>query len=323
MFSRNVLLLAAAGLVWSSAAVEAQEGAARTFKLDGGWALDAGEDYCRLAATFTDGRDSISLALERNRAESSARLVLVGNAIRPFRGADTLGYSFLPNGEARAARYLRSETPDGRAYFNLGNITFGPDPFAQAAAGGAPPAPPPPPPAGEAGAAPAAFVIPPYDRAAELQHAAGVRGIALASGLREPIRIETGSMRAPVVALQACADDLLRLWGLDYAKHQTMSRRAAPAGPAFEWLPGNLLTFQDFAQLGNGNNVVRVMVSAEGKPTACAVHWASLDARKNERLCTGIMANGKFEPALDASGAPMASYWMVEPMFGLVRPFGR
>lgn len=322
MISRRLAALALAGMVVSPGASWAQDAPAQTFTLDGDWALDAGDDYCRLAANFTNGREAISFALERNRAENSARLVLVGNAIRPFRGADTIGYAFLPDGEARGARYLRSQTPDRRAYFNLGTIVFGPDPFAQAAAGGAPPAPPPMP-AAEEGQAPAAFVIPPYDRAAELTYAAGIRGIALTTGLREPIRIETGSLRAPVEALQACADDLLRVWGLDYKRHQTMSRRAAPAGPAFEWIPGNVLGFQDFPLLGGGNNVVRVMVSAEGKPTACSVHWPSLDARKNERLCAGIMQNGKFEPALDASGAPMASYWMVEPIFGLMRPFGR
>lgn len=292
--------------------VQAQDGNARSFTMAGNWALDAGDDYCRLAANFTDDAETIGFALERNRADNFARLVLVGNALRPYRGADTLGYSYLPDGSERTARYLRSETPDKRGYFNLGAIAFGPDLFG--GANGAAPAGP---------AAPGPFVIPPYDRAAELDFAAGVQGIEVRSGLREAIRIETGPMRAPIEALQACADDLLRVWGLDFERHRTMTRRATPIGMTYEWLPGSVIGFQDRPLLGGGSNVVRVMVNDAGQPTGCAVHWATLDERKNERICAAIMENGAFEPALDAAGEPMASYWMVDPGIGLVRPFGR
>ena len=314
---RNFAAVAALSVGLTATPVLAQDGAPRSFTMDGNWALDVGDDYCRLAANFANGDDVIAFALEKNRAENFARLVLVGEAIRPYRGAQGLGYSYLPDHAERNAQILRSETGDGRPYFNLGNVVFGPDPFANMGEGSGGPA------MAAAGDDAAGFVIPTYDREAELAFAATVNGIELTTGLRDPIRIETGSLRAPVQALQACADDLLLVWGLDYEAHKSMTRRAAPSEPAYEWLSGNTFGFQDFPLLAGGNNVVRVMVNAEGKPTDCAVHWPTLAERKNAAICEGIMENGDFEPALDANGNAMASYWMVDPIFNLTRPFGR
>ena len=298
----NRSMAAAAGLAVLAATATtafAQEGTPRSFTMQGSWSLDAGDDYCRLAAVFADGSDEIAFALERNRAENFARLILVGDVIVPFRGSESMGYRYQPENVQRAAPFLRSETADGRAFFNLGLIAFD-----------------------EVPSGPPDFTAV-YDREDELAFATGINAITLDEGLRDPIRIETGFMRGPIQALQACTDDLLRIWGLDYEAHQTMTRRAAPTGPAYEWLANGTIGFQDFALLGGGANPVRVMVSAAGEPTACHVHWPSLDEDTNESICEQIMENAEFTPALDAEGNAMASYWTVDPIFGLVRPFGR
>ena len=270
----------------------------RSFTMQGSWSLDAGDDYCRLAGVFANGGDEIAFALERNRAENFARLILIGDGIVPFRGAEEMGYRFIPENVQRSARFLRSETGDGRDYFNLGLVSFdempsGPPDFAAV-----------------------------YDRADELAFATGINAFVFDEGLRQPIRIETGFMRGPMQALQACTDDLLRVWGLDYEAHQTMTRRAAPVGNAGEWLATGTIPFQDLRLLAGDANVVRVMVSAEGEPTACFIHQPSLDQRTNASICDQVMELGQFTPALDAEGNPMASYWMVSPLVGLMRPFG-
>lgn len=305
------LVLAAASVMAFAVPAQAQDGDPRTFAMQGSWTLDAGDDYCRLAATFADGGDEIGLALERNRAENFARLILIGDPLVTFRGTDALGYSYLPDGSQRRAMFLRSETVEGEPYFNLGNVFFGPDPFAPPSVAASPPTSP-----------PTEFVVPPYDRAAERAFAADIEGIAVKEGLRQPIHLDTGNMEAPIEALQACTDDLLRVWGLDFEKHRGMTRRVSPVGNSWEWLATGTIGFGDFPLLGGGANPVRVMVDAQGQPTTCEVHWPSLSERKNRRICSQIMENGEFTPALDAEGNAMASYWMVDPIFGLVRPFG-
>ena len=284
-----------AGMLSASGA-QAQNAAPTTYTLTGDWTLDGGEDYCRLSANFRNGDEQVSFALERNRADSFARLILVGAGIRPFRGSETLTWSFQPSGQSAAVPFVRSETADGRPYFNLGQISFAP-------------------------AGPPLPVQPPYDRAAEQTFARSVTAIEVSEGLVNPVRIETGPMESPIQALQICTDDLLAYWGLDAAKHQTMSRRAAPAGPAFEWLAADTIGFGDFASLSGARNPIRVMIDPQGKPTACAAHWQSLPERKNTAICEQLMANAHFEPALDAQGNAMASYWFAEP-FMLMRPFG-
>lgn len=314
------LTASAAMLTVTAAPVQAQD-QTRVFQRAGAWSLNAGEDSCQLARAFSDGEDQISLAIERNRAENSFRLIVVGNAIRTFRAADQFGYRFLPANDQRSAMYIRSETPDGQSYFNLGTIYMGPDPFA-AFAGGDLGAGGPPPVAAE-GAAPVEFVVPPYDRAAEATFAAGVNAIEFNEGLLTTIRLETGALGGAIEALQACTDDLLRTWGLDWEKHQTMTRRANPVGPAWEWLPNGIVGFEDFAAFGGARNPFRVMIDAQGQPTECHVHWPSLDESQNAAICEAIVENGAFTPALDADGQPMASYWMTDFFPALSRPFGQ
>lgn len=293
----TALACASLTLATSVAPAAAQEGP-RVFTRSGQWQLEAAEEECRIARVFTSGDQQIALALERNRADPLVRVVLVTNALSFYRTAEELGYKFEPAGDQRAARYITAEMADGQTYYNLGNVLMGPM--------GPPPAPGTPQPV--------------YDRAAEQAFAAGITAIEFNQGLTAPVRLETGSLRAAITALQACEDDLLRTWGLDWEKHQTMIRRAAPDGPASDWIPTGTIGFGDFASLSAGRNPFRVMVSAEGQPTACSAMWVSLDASKNERVCNAIMEHGRFLPALDAAGQPMASYWIVDYLFGLAPP---
>jgi hypothetical protein len=80
------------------------------------------------------------------------------------------------------------------------------------------------------------------------------------------------------------------------------------------WLPAGIIPFTDFGKLGGGANQVRLMVDTAGKPTACTVHWATLDKEVNDRICATLMSVGKFTPARDADGRPMAGYWVASPM---------
>lgn len=303
LFARMPTLALAGALLAAGTAPAAAQEEPRVFTRTGQWQLEAADEECRIARVFTNGDQQIALALERNRAEPVARLVLVSNALDTFRSAEELGYRFLPGGDQRSARYVHSEMADGQHYFNLGNVRIGAEPLPAL------------PPAEPLPAGPPQPALP-YDRAAEQAFAGGVTGIEINQGLTRPVRLETGSLRAAIAALQACQDDLLRSWGLDYLAHQTMTRPAMPDGTV-QWAPRGTLDFSDQALLDGGRNPFRIMISAAGEPTACTAMWVSLDASKNERICTSIMEHARFIPALDAQGQPMASYMVIE--FGIVR----
>jgi len=285
---RLLLGCAVAGLL-SVPAAQAQDGPA-VFRPTGGWTADFGDDYCRLVRTFSDGSDEVSVALERVQPGGFLRILLVGDGVSTFRGADQIGYTLLPSGSERETRYVRSETADGDQFLGFDALTLAPFVFTP----GTPPA--------------------PYNRDTEQATARGINAIALGKGLTSPVRFETGSLRAPVEVMQTCADDLLGVWGLDVEKHKTMTIGVIPNPAPGGVLPQGTIPFTEFGKLGGGANQVRVIVGTDGKPTSCVIYSPSLSETLNRRICSLVMDKATFQPARDAGGQAMASYWMGSPL---------
>jgi hypothetical protein len=164
-----------------------------------------------------------------------------------------------------------------------------------------------------------------YSRAGEQATARAITGFMLTGGLVSPVRVETGSLGAPIGALQACADDLLTVWGLDVEKHKTMSAMPImnlnPAGV----LPQGALAFTESyrlgggglqvrQQIGSGANQVRLLIGADGNVSECTIISPSLAQSLNDRICSLAKERASFQPAKDAGGRPMASVWIGSPM---------
>lgn len=285
---------AAAGALATPLPATAQDNAV-VYQPAGPWAVDYGDDYCRLARKFTHGSDELDVAMERIQPGPAVRLILVSDAIKTFRSATEIGWHFLPSDAERKAHATQGTTPQGPKYVNFGDITLAPF---KMPAPGSPPAPP-----------------APYTREGEQATGKTITGLVVDAGVTQPIEIATQSLDAPMAALQACADDLAKTWGLDPAKLKTEKAPAMPVGGGVGWLPQGTVAFTDFAKLGDGSNQVRLMVDATGKPTTCYVHWAALDKATNDKICALLMSNAKFTPATDAAGQPMPGYWIGNPMF--------
>ena len=299
MKPRKSVMLLFAALLMPAPPAQAQD--LKTFKPSSAWAMDYGDDHCRLMRDFKNGDEVVGVFLERTQPGPMFRLILVGNSIKLFRSAPDVGYRMAPAGAPRVAQRLRSQTTDGQQYLNLGPTTFADMP---APVPGAPP-----------------MMPPPYTRAGETAAAAKVSGISLERGLTGAVMIETGAMGAAATALQACADDLLASWELDAEKHKSLTRVAMPAQPTAGWIAGDTIPFTDFTKLSGGNNEVRVMISSTGAATGCHIHWPALGEATNKKICAAVMEKGKFLPALDQAGQPIDSYWMTNVFF-LMPPFG-
>jgi len=290
---KGLLGCIAAAALFAAPAAQAQHApyAQVVFRPAGPWVADYGEDYCRLSRTFSAGQSEVSVALERLQPGPSVRLIVVGEGMRPFRGADRVGYAFEPAGASGEAGYVRSAMADGRPFLSLDPVVLAP-PAAGTATG----------------------ALPAYDRAVEQEIARGITGLAFDEGLRAPVRVETGSLRAPVEALQLCIDNLLAGWGLDAEKHKAMTAPPildpAPAGV----LPQRTVPFLDRLKLGGGTNQVQLFVGADGRVTDCRIHSPSLRPSVNERICRLSSERASFVPARDADGRPMASLWTGSPL---------
>jgi len=294
--------------------VRAAEGDPLVYMPEGQWAADFGEDYCRLVRTFSDGSNRISLVLERMQPTSLVKIMLVGNGIKLYRRADMIGYQYLPSGEGRTTQLLRSDSTDGEQMLILDNVNIGPNlPFFGGGGPGGPPAD-----AAPAGPQPEPGA-PLYSPKDEADYAVGITGFMLTEGTLEPVSFAVGSPKGAIGVLQDCTYDLLTYWGLDGAKHRTLSRTVVPESGTV--LPRGTVGFQDFAKLAGSANMIRVMIDATGKPTACHVHFASLDETTNAKICSHLM-KAKFLPALDSGGQAMASYWISSPFFMMGPPPG-
>src|SRR5690606_33493311 len=119
----SVVLLAAVSLIAVPLPAAAQD-TVQQFKASGPWALDYGDDYCRLMRSFEDGSSELAVAFERIEPGPMMRMILVSDGIRMFRGADTIGWHFTPSDTERKAVFTMSETADGKQYLNLGPTTL-------------------------------------------------------------------------------------------------------------------------------------------------------------------------------------------------------
>jgi hypothetical protein len=271
---------------------------AGSWKAAGPWAADYGEDYCDLGRVFTDGKNQLTLMLERTQPGPFFRIILIGDGVKPFRRAATWGAKFGPSGQVWKAPILVSKTGDGKPYFDLGQTMISPPP---------PPAP----------GSPPSFK--PYKTAEEKGAAKALNAFEVSEGLVEPITLETGPLEAPIGALQTCVSDLVASWGLDAKRHDTLSRPVLPQGAPSAWLPNGTVPFTEFGKLLGGKNAILVIVDETGKATKCVVQRPTVTESVNKATCDAIMKNAKFTPALDGAGQAMPSYWITE-VFGLMPP---
>jgi TonB family protein len=131
----------------------------------------------------------------------------------------------------------------------------------------------------------------------------------------QPFILETGSLGPPLAVLEKCTDELLDHWGIDVAKHASLSRRVRPTSN-----PGNWVKSRDYPSemLRQGKRAIvhfRLNVDAAGAPTACHIQQSTRPKAFDDAVCKAIMRNAKFEPALDAEGKPLASYWLNSVVF--------
>ena len=310
---RKVALAFAASTMALTLPVQAQSEAPQVFERSGNWTADFGEDYCRLLRTFRSGDDEITLAFERIQPGPMMRMLIVGDDFRPYRGADRLSYRFEPREAVPpfelSTDFASSRTPDGERLTILSFISLGEAPqftqvFQQRTNAGDQTT--------DAAGEPPQFPV--YDPQAEQARASGIRSLVFEEGLSRPIRFDTGAMGDVMGVLQTCTSDLVSSWGIDAERHANLQRGAFPEpGPI---IANTTIPFDQFARLTGNYNQVRVMVSKEGDPTSCHIHFPTLEEGVNERICEQVMENAEFQPALDAEGQPIASYWLV-PVFVL------
>lgn len=125
----------------------------------------------------------------------------------------------------------------------------------------------------------------------------------------DEVRLLTGPLDEAFAVLDSCAFDLIGTWGLDVAQHRAATR--LPRWLNKDAVVRRIVAVYPREALNAGEQAImrmRVTVSAEGLVEDCAIIKAT-DTERLESPACKAMLDARFEPALDAEGKPMRSYF--------------
>lgn len=122
--------------------------------------------------------------------------------------------------------------------------------------------------------------------------------------------LKLGSMRAPMMAMRTCTDDLVRSWGYDPEVIAGLARPVTPIGNPLGWASSKDYP-TDLLRRGKIGTVrYRIDVDEVGKVTGCNVlRWAG-DVAFAKLTCELLTIRAQFLPALDRHGKPAKSFWI-------------
>lgn len=265
------------------------------------WNVHYADDSCRMGRSFGEGDQKIVLLIDRYQPGDALRLSFVGKPTHTRQNDGTVMVRFGPAEVEQEVEFypglLANKTPTLIIRETMRIAPRSPE---------------------EMAASEAALKAKQYDfvwsRITPEQEAAATY-IEVKRAIRQPFILETGSLGAPLAALEKCTDELLDHWGIDVAKHAALSRPLTPKSNPGEWMKS-----RDYPlpMLLSGKRAIvqfRLNVDPAGKPTACHIQQSTRPKAFDDAVCKAIMRNAEFEPALDAGGSPIASYWLNTVVF--------
>ncbi|NVE95467.1 TonB family protein [Altererythrobacter sp. JGD-16] len=247
------------------------------------WNIDFGENRCRLTRLFGTADDQHLIMLEQAAPMERFGMTLAGSKVKLFAPGR---WNYLGLRNDVPLKYLTGVKRGSIDGFGpaliLGNVYIG-------------------------GADPAADDDEQSSLEIDLEGAAKVDRVVLRMGTNI-LSFETGNMAPAVQALNVCAKDLLRAWGLDPEKHAN-------------YTPPDFLNLESIAQSiqrdypkqalyrGQGGIFrVRLIVEQDGAVSDCHIEESTVSEALQTPACEK-MKYAKFAPALDSDGNPMRSFY--------------
>ncbi|HTN15036.1 MAG TPA: energy transducer TonB [Sphingomonadaceae bacterium] len=141
-----------------------------------------------------------------------------------------------------------------------------------------------------------------------------IDSITLQLSQAQEIELRLGKMAKPLAALRTCVDDLYRSWGLDPVLQRSRTKSPIPDLKSIK----KALSYYPPKMVRNGISAylsVRIMVDAQGQASSCVVQNETVDNAFKSAVCDSLA--GRFEPALDADGKPMAGIYHTNVIFML------
>ncbi|WP_322290663.1 TonB family protein [Allopontixanthobacter sp.] len=268
------------------------------------WHLDYAEDSCRLMRTFGSGADSGMVYFERYGPGDPFNLVVAAKALRSVDEAFTLQVQFGDQEEVQEPDFFVGEFGDfGPALIFSSMSIRRPGSF------------------GLKGKQLEQYFearekdpLPPIG--AERERA--VSWLSISRGKRHYVIFDLGSIAQPFAAMRSCTDNLLKQWGIDVARHATLSREPKPVNSPGTWVTANDYPYKMLRAGQRGIVHFRMIVDETGKPESCHIQQSTRPKEFDDVVCKRLMERARFEPALDAEGLPLRSYYRNSVKFDVI-----
>lgn len=264
------------------------------------WQINYADDSCRLGRMFTDGKRKAIVTFDRFQPGEAFNLMIAGKML-PIGGADRkITVAFGPNGASRTfADHMELDLGDvGQAHSVAG---FG---LVEDYSG-----------EGKDKDAPPAFAVAEVTAAQE----AAITWLEIGRPTLTPTRFALGEMSRPMQALEKCTDELVSHWGIDVAAHRTLSKPATPKGNPGDWVSPKDYPASQRIRGQEGVIQFRLIVDDKGAVDSCHIQQSTRPAEFDEAVCRIMTERARFDPALDAAGKPIKSYWRSSFRFQMAR----
>ena len=251
------------------------------------WNIDYGDNRCRLARVFGSDDERHLVSFVQSAPRAGCNLTIAGRYIRPY---TTSRKSYLGMRDNAPMRQLE------RA--GIGEVAgFGPaiilSSFSLART--------------EAEEA--------ADEASKLRYA-GVdpskaetaNSVTLALGKRA-LTFETGALKPAFEALNTCTRPMLTEWGLDPEEHESYRPPRLTHTQALAKAVGRKYPREALRRRQSGVFQMRLIVEADGTVSNCHLEQNTIADSLNSPACQIAMAVAEMEPAEDANGKPLRSFY--------------
>jgi TonB family protein len=292
---RRLLILAlVAGSALPATPVHARE----TLRLQPStpWVVDYAEESCRLARNFGEGKERVTLMMDQMEPGDWFRITLTGKPLRVgnVTRLDKARIRFGPNELETEISAQVGEMGDEPALLVIGSKRLAPltDQEKEAAKKAA----------RENGRFEPAALGPVREAAATW--------LELTKATRRDLVLDAGPMDKPLAALRTCSWDTIKAWGLDIEQQKTLTSKVHPKRSPATWFDSS--DYPTDMLRGGYEGIVnfRLLVDASGKPSSCKIQTSTRPKEFDDTVCRAVMKRAEFEPALDARGKPVPSYWI-------------
>ena len=259
------------------------------------WHVEYADDSCRLARQFGEGERTSLVVIERFQPGDPFRLTVTGPFKRARSGADA-ALRFGPAESEQNVSFLEAEWQGRPALIFPGSLRIAPMTEQEQQAREA------------VAESDEAHLFEPAPIGAEREGAATFLSVDAPGA--SAFLFETGSLGEPFAALRKCMDELLTHWGIDVERHRSLTREATPVGSPGKWLRSTDYPTSLLRKGAQGVVHFRLSVDGEGKVSGCHIQRSTRPAGFDEAVCDALTRRARLEPALDAEGIPIASYYI-------------